>query len=192
MCETLGAGMGVQLEPSISVSSSHYDFIYEGLQRAECKMPKNRRSIRTRLNSSRSGEKCGENIGKGRQLCSCAASFAGDCAAVCCCPCAFLHLFILAIVAVPCVLTRRVFCYVKKKGRSSNRKLQHFNKTNGDDEKGGKCRYCSPPWSVTQSPCTSEVLADGSLSAKLDTHNIWWELYAAGHMGFGGIPFERD
>ncbi|KAH9330444.1 hypothetical protein KI387_002552 [Taxus chinensis] len=64
--------------------------------------------------------------------------------------------------------------------------------TNGNDEKREKRRYCSPPWSVTQSPCTSEVLADGSLSAKLDTHNIWWELYAAGHMGFGGIPFERD
>ncbi|GLJ16807.1 hypothetical protein SUGI_0289590 [Cryptomeria japonica] len=174
--------VGLKIRPSFIRTAT-----LAGLQKLQCNKPKSRR-LKGRRKSSRSGcnksnrGKCGGNVCRGRQVCNCAASYAADCAAICCCPCALLHLFILAFVVAPCALARKAFCYVKKKAKPQ---LSVTN-DNGDDDERGKDEYFTPPWSCTQSPVGE------SFSPKVDTEMVWWELYAAGHMGFGGLPFERD
>lgn len=127
------------------------------------------------------------NISCRGKVCSCVASFTADCAAICCCPCAILHLLVLAFVKVPSSFARKALCYARKKAalRSSNRKRPEDHKDDHDDE-DHRGRYSFSPWSYTDSPATS----DGSRAPpKLDTQNFWAELYEAGHMGFGGPPF---
>ncbi|GLJ16809.1 hypothetical protein SUGI_0289620 [Cryptomeria japonica] len=189
--------LGFEPEAGVSSSSDH-DLLYEtieSLQSMGCNKSQKkgfkmkRKMCRSDCNKNGS-EMRRENVSGRRQACNCVASFAADCAAVCCCPCALLHIFILAFVKTPSICARKTFCFVKKKARSK-RKLDQ-KKTNDDDSEDDnreKSRYYTPPWSCTESPERRSAL-DGSISPKLDSQNIWSEFYAAGRMGFGGLPFE--
>ncbi|GLJ16805.1 hypothetical protein SUGI_0289570 [Cryptomeria japonica] len=190
--------LGFESEAGVS-SSSDYNLLYEaieGLQSMECSKSKKKgfkmKRKMCRSDCNKNGiEKRRENVSGRRQACNCVASFAADCTAVCCCPCALLHIFILAFVKAPSLCARKAFRFVKKKSRSE-RKLDQKKKTN-DDDRGDddreKSRYYSPPWSCRESPERRSAL-DGSLSPRLDNQKIWSEFYAAGRMGFGGFPAE--
>lgn len=121
--------------------------------------------------------------------CNCAASFAGDCAAVCCCPCVIVHLLILALVKLPFAIARKAFFRAKKMGplnkKSDNRK-KNTDENDDDDEKSENSRVLSPPWCYRESPQMTEA-PQGLRSPKFDYHKLWSELYASGHMGFGGV-----
>ncbi|GLJ16804.1 hypothetical protein SUGI_0289560 [Cryptomeria japonica] len=190
--------LGFESEAGVS-SSSDYDLLYEaieGLQTMECSKS-NKKGFKMKRKMCRSDckknatEKRRENVSGRRQACNCVASFAADCTAVCCCPCAILHIFILAFVKAPSVFARKALRFVKKKARSK-RKLDQKKAAIDDDSEDDnreKSRYYTPPWSCRESPERRSAL-DGSLSPKLDNQKIWSEFYAAGRMGFGGFPFE--
>ncbi|KAH9291142.1 hypothetical protein KI387_043669, partial [Taxus chinensis] len=135
-------------------------------------------------------EKRRDNDCTARQACNCAASFDADCAAIyCCCPCTLLHLLVLALVKLPSTLARKGFRCAKKKAQTSAKSDQKKKHNDGDDdEMRENHRYYTPPWSYVVSPQLSNPL-NTSLSAKVDTDKVWSELYAAGHMGFGGSLF---
>ncbi|GLJ16806.1 hypothetical protein SUGI_0289580 [Cryptomeria japonica] len=168
---------------STSVSSSDYDLIYQEIELQFKPKRRSRRSDRGKRNRVKQRE----NVCRARQACNCAASFAADCAAICCCPCVLLNLVILAFVRIPCAFAARAVRYAKKKARintNSNHK-ERDDDDGGGDEMREKRNYYTPPWSCIVSPQTSSPL-QRSLSSKLDTDTPWAELYAAGHLGFGG------
>lgn len=147
---------------------------------ANCKN-KNNNSISSSCHEIKNNRSC-----KG-EVCSCAASFTADCAAICCCPCAILHLLVLAFVKVPSSFARKAVCYARKKAalRTSNRKNPADHKDDHDDEDQHRGRYSFSPWSCPDSPSTSH---GSPAPPKFDTQKLWTELYEAGHIGFGGPP----
>lgn len=147
--------------------------------------PANKNKIKNKNSSSSNNISNREknSVGCRSQVCSCAASFTADCAAICCCPCAILHLLILAFVKVPASFARKALCYARKKAVLRKRPADHKDDHDDEDHRG---RYSFSPWSYTDSPATS---TGSPAPPKFDTQKLWAELYEAGHMGFGGPPF---
>ncbi|GLJ16810.1 hypothetical protein SUGI_0289630 [Cryptomeria japonica] len=167
---------------------SDHDLRNGGLKKLESNSPKKRKPKKKKFCCcpSKSRKQNGENVGAGGKLCNCAASFGGDCAAVCCCcPCALLHLCILALVKFPLCFAKKAICCARKSIPKEEEKEE--------EDKKGEWKCYTPPWSREESPQRSRhVAVDGLPCSTLENQKIWSELYAGGHLGFGGLLFERS
>ncbi|XP_050224859.1 uncharacterized protein LOC126674457 [Mercurialis annua] len=123
---------------------------------------------------------------------SCTGGLIADCVAICCCPCALLHLLALAFVKAPFMIGKKCFRRVKKKKRnklSSN--LQVLTAQGGDNLE--KIKIEDEILEIVNSGFNGGEEDDdggGGVSARFEAvEKVWLEFYQNGHLGFGRVSF---
>lgn len=120
---------------------------------------------------------CQENV-----CCKCAAGLTADCAALCCCPFALLHLLALTFIKLPSAVVWRMLVSMKNRLCSKNLPLDAHEED--DDPRPS----FTPPWSYKDSPEGSDPFAH---VVRFDSQKLW-KHFEAGHLGFGGLSMKRD
>lgn len=120
---------------------------------------------------------CQDNV-----CCKCAAAFTADCAAVCCCPLALLHLAALAFIRLPTAVAWKMLVNLKNKIYPKRRST----KTSEEDSP----RPNASTWSCGSSPEEGGV-DPGAHAASFDTENLWQHFEGSG-LDFGGLSMRRE
>ncbi|KAH6559010.1 hypothetical protein KP509_1Z032400 [Ceratopteris richardii] len=116
----------------------------------------------------------------GNVCCRCIGGFTADCAAVCCCPLALLHLAALTFIRLPTAVAWKVV--VKLKNRVFTKR--NVPKDPGDISGRSKSSY---PWSDGNSPegSMSSHMQEQMAKFDLERQNLWKHI-EAGRLEFGG------
>ncbi|KAF3340017.1 hypothetical protein FCM35_KLT15788 [Carex littledalei] len=133
---------------------------------------------------------------------SCSAFVMGDCIALCCCPCSFVHLLAFSLVKAPYLVGRRCFKRLtKKKGLLQKTRVSDSGEISdvgemvmGFDYKGFESKSGElgmGVWGIGLGEYKS-VSSNGRLSTKMDADKIWMDLYQVGNWGFGRISFSSN
>lgn len=138
---------------------------------------------------------------------TCGASAVANCVALCCCPCAVVSCFTLALVKAPYVAGRRwVRLAQKRRIRGTLRKTKRVRSLDDqlDNVEGldGTERASKEYWTgelgrPTASGWwgnTNDVTVSGEGRMRVSvTEKAWMEMYEVGHWGFGRLSFSaRD
>ncbi|KAH7300350.1 hypothetical protein KP509_24G057800 [Ceratopteris richardii] len=115
--------------------------------------------------------------------CRCLGSFAADCAAICCCPCAVFSLLAMFLIHLPSALAKRAIGRMKKtvcgkKGAPS---------CDNNDRKDAKFAM-SPPIS-DNAPCKENKEAEALHIVRFDSENLL-KYFGAEHVGFGSLSHD--
>eukprot|EP00252_Welwitschia_mirabilis_P027520 TRINITY_DN9455_c0_g1_i1.p1 TRINITY_DN9455_c0_g1~~TRINITY_DN9455_c0_g1_i1.p1 ORF type:complete len:265 (+),score=26.48 TRINITY_DN9455_c0_g1_i1:486-1280(+) len=171
--------------------------------------------------SKKSKERKNERKVKERQwkqeICACTAGVIADCAAICCCPCAFIHFLVLAFVKIPTALARSIVHRYSSSSsckhhhessipqvRKQNTRNKQVNVTHkrdydkntaeeeDDEDENGKDSEKHEisdlmALSRTESPTSRRQMDIQML--KMENERLWNALYEGGHLGFGGRHF---
>ncbi|GLJ16811.1 hypothetical protein SUGI_0289640 [Cryptomeria japonica] len=170
--------------------------VLKELKDLESSTPTPRISTSTTNKGKSSRGKKGWAMATAQKMCNCAATSAADCAAVCCCPCVLAHLLVLALVKLPSVLAIKAFRYTKRTAQISKKKKTDAGEDHEDDGSIKKIQSYKSGWSLSVTPHFSGPL-EGSPARtveerKAESQKFWQDLYAGGHLGFGGPALERD
>ncbi|MCO5592414.1 hypothetical protein L7F22_046417 [Adiantum nelumboides] len=120
---------------------------------------------------------CQDNV-----CCKCMAGFTADCAAVCCCPLALLHLAALTFVRLPAAMAWKMLVNLKNRIYTK----RHPARDGEDDSPRPKF---SSPWSYGSSPEGNIDL--GSHRPRFDNQSLW-QHFDAGRLDFGGLSMRRE
>lgn len=140
-----------------------------------------------------------------RQSCgTCGASAVANCVALCCCPCAVVSCFTLALVKAPYVAGRRWVRRAKTQriSRGALRKTRRVRSLDDQVEglggSGGAGRASKEEdWGELGRAAASgwwentndvNLLGDGRMRVSV-TEKAWMEMYDVGHWGFGRLSF---
>lgn len=142
-----------------------------------------------------------------RQSCgTCGASALANCVALCCCPCAVVSCFTLALVKAPYVAgrrwvrrakTRRISRGVLRKTRRVRDLDDQLYQVEGLGGSGGAARVSKEDWGELGRAAASgwwentsdvNLLGDGRMRVSV-TEKAWMEMYDVGHWGFGRLSF---
>ncbi|XP_020234718.1 uncharacterized protein LOC109814653 [Cajanus cajan] len=121
----------------------------------------------------------------GKYCRSCCGGYVADCVAVCCCPCAVLHCFALALLKGPCVVGRKCLGRKKKNKNKKNKKVNKRGHHHGGDD-------------VVLERNTREgnsgIVCDslGKIDSGFDGDKVWRELYQIRHLDFGRVSSSHD
>lgn len=127
--------------------------------------------------SEKKGKGCQDNV-----CCKCMAGFTADCAAVCCCPLALLHLAALTFIRLPTAIAWKMLVNLKNRIYTKRRPPR-------DGEDDSPRPKLSSPWSYGSSP---EANIDmGNHRARFDSQKLW-QHFDAGRLDFGGISMRRE
>lgn len=120
---------------------------------------------------------CQDNV-----CCKCAAAFTADCAAVCCCPLALLHLAALTFIRLPTAVVWKMLVNLKNKIYTKRRS------TKRSEEDSPRPNFANT-WSYGSSP---EGRVDaGEHAFRFDSENLW-QHFEGGSLDFGGISMRRE
>eukprot|EP00250_Pteridium_aquilinum_P032844 c478_g1_i1 orf=576-1343(-) len=120
---------------------------------------------------------CHDNV-----CCKCAAGFTADCAAVCCCPLALLHLVALTFIRLPTAMAWKMVVRLKNKVYTKRRPAK-------DREEESPGPKFANSWSYAASP---EGMNDPRLhTASFDSQNLW-QHFDAGSLDFGSLSMRRE
>ncbi|KAI5068753.1 hypothetical protein GOP47_0017098 [Adiantum capillus-veneris] len=120
---------------------------------------------------------CQDNV-----CCKCLAGFTADCAAVCCCPLALLHLAALTFIRLPAALAWKMLVNLKNR-------IYTKSQPAGDGEDDSPRPKFSSPWSYGSSPEGNIDLRNHR--ARFDNQNLW-QHFDAGRLDFGGLSMRRE
>ncbi|XP_047057098.1 uncharacterized protein LOC124663443 [Lolium rigidum] len=139
-----------------------------------------------------------------RQSCgTCGAAAVANCVALCCCPCAVVSCFTLALVKAPYVAGRRWVRVAKTRRRKTKRvrnlddQLDHVEGLGGGGQCNGTERASKESWGEPggaavprwwSSTIDESVAREGRMRVSV-TEKAWIEMYEVGHWGFGRLSF---
>ncbi|KAJ1689673.1 hypothetical protein LUZ63_013828 [Rhynchospora breviuscula] len=129
---------------------------------------------------------------------SCSAFVMGDCIALCCCPCSFVHLLAFSLVKAPYLVGRRCYRILRKKKGLLQKRISDAGESDGEvvvgveykgfDDKSGELGM--GVWGIGLGEYKN--ISNGRLSTKIDADKVWMDLYQVGHWGFGRISFSTN
>lgn len=111
--------------------------------------------------------------------CHCVARFSTDCAVICCCPLALLHLLALTFIKLPSIIAWRMIVKLKKRLCLCTRSPADVSKQDGLNPASSTQRESSEG-----SDASPHVL-------QFDSPKLV-KYFEADHLGFGGISLKRD
>ncbi|XP_076905158.1 uncharacterized protein LOC143560834 [Bidens hawaiensis] len=119
----------------------------------------------------------------GKACQSCTARVIADCVAVCCCPCAVVNFFTLALFKLPWMMGRRYLSKKKKKKKLKNEGKDGISrKDQGENGNLGKV-------TAVEGKDEDDELGSGKYSARFEAERVWLELYRVDNLGFGRVSF---
>lgn len=126
----------------------------------------------------REGKACQDKV-----CCKCVAGFTADCAAICCCPLALLHLAALTFIRLPTAVAWKML--VKLKTRICTKRLPL--KDGAEDSPRPKIET---PWPYGGSPEAGTT--DPSVQVmRFDSQKLW-QHFETGNLEFGGLSTKRE
>lgn len=122
---------------------------------------------------------------QGNACCKCVAGFTADCAAICCCPLALLHLAALTFIRLPTAVAWKML--VKLKNRICTKKLPT---TKDGQEDSPRPKITTPPWPYGGSPEAGTT--DPAVQVmRFDSQKLS-QLFETGNLEFGGLSTKRE